>query len=489
MARAGRMPHPLLIAAAICVGLGVASLAAPSGATYDPYSWLIWGRDLAHLDLVTRGTGTSWKPLPALIDAVLMPVGGGAPAGWLAVARAGALFSVFMAFRLAWRLTPRRGRVVAGLIAAVSVALTRGWLQQTGIAYAEGLMVAFGLLAVDRHLDGHRVQAFALIVAAGLIHVEAWPFVAVYGAWLWTTEQPWRVRLGVAVGWLLIPVLWFGGDWIGSGRLTTGADRALSRRIPGSPGASAHPVLAVAREAFTTLPLPAWIAIAAAIAIPHACRRVTVTLAGCAAAWTAVVAAMAQLRYGGLPRFLFMATGLEAVVAGIGAGCTAAAIARALGLHAERPGAQAAARGPQLRLPRIGWSGAAGAMVALGICAAFAVGSVPAIRTLAYGANGIDHVADLDARRARSVRGAGGAAAVLRCGHPETPWWTVTALAWDLDVAPTYLRRMPKREGRPAHKRSAGAGSGRPARSSRRQSHRRHSLLLRRSPSCGHRRV
>jgi hypothetical protein len=460
------MPHPLLIAAAICVGLGVASLAAPSGATYDPYSWLIWGRDLAHLDLMTRGTGTSWKPLPALIDAVLMPIGGGAPAGWLVVARAGALFSLFMAFRLAWRLTPLGGRVVAGVIAVVSVALTRGWLQQNGIGYAEGLMVASGLLAVDRHLDGHRVQAFALIVAAGLIRVEAWPFVAVYGAWLWTRDRTWRVRLGVVLGALLIPVLWFGGDWIGSGRLTTAADRALSRRIPGSPAASAHPALAVASEAFTMLPLPAWIAFAAAIAIPHACRRVTITVAGCAAAWTAVVAAMAQRGYAGLPRFLFMATGLEAVVAGIGAGCTLAALVRVLG--------------PRLRRRRVARSGAAGAMAALGICTAFAVGSVPAIRTLGYGATVIDHVADLDAQLARSVRDAGGAAAVVRCGHPETPWWTVTALAWDLDVAPTYVRRIPK----PDH-----SGSRRHRRSSRRRSHRRHPLLLRRTRRCRHRRL
>jgi hypothetical protein len=366
-------------------------------------------------------------------------------------------------------VTPRDGRVVAGVIAAVSVALTRGWLQQNGIGYAEGVMVASGLLAVDRHLDGHRVQAFALIVAAGLIRVEAWPFVAVYGAWLWTRERAWGVRLGMAVGALLIPVLWFGGDWIGSGRLTTAADRALSRRIPGSPAASAHPALAVASEAFTMLPLPAWIAFAAAIAIPHACRRVTITVAGCAAAWTAVVAAMAQRGYAGLPRFLFMATGLEAVVAGIGAGCTAAALVRVLG--------------PRLRRYRVAWSGAAGAMAALGICAAFAVGSVPAIRTLGYGATVIDHVADLDAQLARSVRDAGGAAAVVRCGHPETPWWTVTALAWDLDVAPTYVRRIPKTD------HSAAVGSRGHRRSSRRRAHRRRPLLLRRTRRCRHHRL
>src|SRR4051794_15850813 len=118
MARAVRMPSLLLIAATACLALALASLALPSGATYDPYAWLIWGRDLAHMDLATGGTGTSWKPLPALLDALLTPLGGGAARGWLVVARAGALFAVFMSFRLAWRLAPREGGVGAPPIRA-----------------------------------------------------------------------------------------------------------------------------------------------------------------------------------------------------------------------------------------------------------------------------------------------------------------------------------------------------------------------------------
>src|SRR3954469_19723493 len=107
-----------MVAVAVCAALAVASLALPSGPTYDPYAWLIWGRDLAHLDLTTTGGGTSWKPLPALIDALLSPLGGAAADGWLVVARAGALFAVFMAFRLAWRLAPRSQRLVGGVVAA-----------------------------------------------------------------------------------------------------------------------------------------------------------------------------------------------------------------------------------------------------------------------------------------------------------------------------------------------------------------------------------
>src|SRR3954466_12263936 len=103
------------MAALACLLVAIASLALPSGPTYDPYAWLIWGRDLAHLDLATSGTGTSWKPLPALIAAALAPSAKHAAHGWLVVARAGGMFAVFMAFRLAWRLAPRPGRAVAGV--------------------------------------------------------------------------------------------------------------------------------------------------------------------------------------------------------------------------------------------------------------------------------------------------------------------------------------------------------------------------------------
>src|SRR3954453_19185697 len=308
MTRGWRL-SPLVAAMAICLALAIASLALPSGPTYDPYAWLIWGRDPVHLDLVTTGGGTSWKPLPAFIDALLTPLGGGAAAGWLVVARAGAMFAVFMAGRLAWRLAPSQ-RLLAGVTAGVCVVLTREWLVRNRVGDAEGLMAAFGLLPVDRPPGGHRGQAFALIVAASLIRVEAWPFAIGYAAWLcWHGER----RRSSAFGLALLPLLWFGGDWVGSGSLSAASDRAL-HRVPGSPGASAHPALAVLTEAVGMLPPAAWIAVAVAAAVAiHRRERITLALLGLAAAWTAVVAAMAQRGYAGLPRFLFMATALEAV--------------------------------------------------------------------------------------------------------------------------------------------------------------------------------
>src|SRR4051794_20917748 len=305
------------MAALACLLVGIASLTLPSGPTYDPYAWLIWGRDLAHLDLVTTGGGTSWKPLPAIVDALLTPLGGAAADGWLVVARAGALFAVVLAFRLAWRLAPSR-RVLAGTCAAATLVLTSEWLRRNGVGDAEGLLTAFGLLAFERHLDEKRGQAFALIIAASLVRVEAWPFAIAYGGWLWWRGEH-RIRL--ALGVATIPLLWFGGDWIGSGSATTAASRAL-HVVPGSPGASAHPALAVLQEMAGMLPFAAWIACAAAVAAAvhsRANRRPVIWLMASAIAWIAIVAVMAERGYAGLPRFLFMAAALVAVIAGVGA--------------------------------------------------------------------------------------------------------------------------------------------------------------------------
>jgi hypothetical protein len=334
------------------------------------------------------------------------------------VERAGALFAVFMSFRLAWRLAPPHQRVLAGLVAAATLMLTRMWLHDNGLGYAEGLMVALCLLAVDRHLDGHRGQAFALLVASGLVRVEIWPFVLAYAAWLW---QAHAVRRGwLAFGVALLPVLWFGGDWLGSGSLTTGADRALARQ-PNTPGVSAHPALAVLKETLTLVPWPVWAGVACAVALAAARRRsstdrVVLWLFGIGLAWTAIIAAMAQRGYAGVERFLFIAAAIEGVLAGVGFAWLVAAGERA----------------PRARRAVV-------ATAAVALITLFAFGSVPNAKTYSAQASDVAHIAKMDVGLARAVHRAGGPAKVLRCGHPTTAWFTVTALAWDLRTDPTNV--------------------------------------------------
>src|SRR3712207_7297874 len=59
------VPLPAAIVLASLV-LGGLSLLLPSSPTYDPMAWIIWGREITELDLLTTD-GPSWKPLPVLL--------------------------------------------------------------------------------------------------------------------------------------------------------------------------------------------------------------------------------------------------------------------------------------------------------------------------------------------------------------------------------------------------------------------------------------
>src|ERR1051325_365836 len=84
--------------------IGAISLLIPSTPSYDPWAWLVWGREIFHVNLQTTG-GPSWKPLPVLFTTAFAIFGRPRPDLGLGSARAGALMAVAMVFKLAWRLT------------------------------------------------------------------------------------------------------------------------------------------------------------------------------------------------------------------------------------------------------------------------------------------------------------------------------------------------------------------------------------------------
>src|SRR3954468_80422 len=95
---------------AVAVVIAALSLVGPSNLTYDAWYWLIWGREILHLDLNTV-VGSSWKPLPALVDATYAWTGTSvAPMLWLWVARTGGLLALAALVRVGTRL----GGLVAG---------------------------------------------------------------------------------------------------------------------------------------------------------------------------------------------------------------------------------------------------------------------------------------------------------------------------------------------------------------------------------------
>ena len=87
-----------------CLAVASVTLLLPSTPTYDPWAWILWGREILHLDLVTEG-GPSWKPFPIVFTTPFAVFGQNiAPYLWIWLARAGGLFGCVMAYRTAHRL-------------------------------------------------------------------------------------------------------------------------------------------------------------------------------------------------------------------------------------------------------------------------------------------------------------------------------------------------------------------------------------------------
>jgi len=395
----------LWLPVAACVALAALSLLRPSAPTYDPWAWIIWGREILHLDLNTID-GPSWKPLPVLFTTPFALFGdSAAPALWLVVARAGSLGALVVAYRLASRL----GGIAAGVL-VVALFLASPWFVRHGLlGNSEGLLILFVLWAVDRHLSGRHGQAFALAVAAGLLRPEAWPFLLLYALWLlWRDRSrlPW-----LAGGLALLPILWLLPELWGSGDLWRASERANTPN-PNSPAFAEFPSIAVlGRWALLPTP-PAWVGMGAALVLglrERAWRRPGPMggMAVLAVAWLVLVMLMTEAGYSGNERYLLAPTALLYVVG-------AAGLARlAARLVPTRPGRVAAA---------------AIAALAVGGCVIWGADRLPfLLRDVRFQAKVAE---DLDVAIAR----AGGRDAILACGTPFTNEFLVQLLAWKLKV-------------------------------------------------------
>jgi hypothetical protein len=321
-ARPAGPARPVALLALACLALAALSLLGPSTPTYDPWAWIIWGREVMHLDLSTTD-GPSWKPLPILFTAPFSLVGEGpAPELWLLVARAGGLLAVAMAFRLAARLAGP----VAGVIAAVALFFADEFVRNFARGNSEGLLVAFFLLALERHLDGRRRDAFLLGFLAGLLRPEVWPLWGLYGLWLvaveWRGRPPWRTIALVGGTGLFTLVVWFVPEYLGSGSLLRAAERALQPN-PDSAAFAASPFLEVFRRSASILSVPVYAG--AAIAVVLAARRrreryagVVATLAVLSTALMIAVALMTEGGFAGNLRYVALPAAMVCILAGAG---------------------------------------------------------------------------------------------------------------------------------------------------------------------------
>ena len=332
-----------------CLAVSALTLLFPSTPTYDPWAWLLWGREILHLDLVTDG-GPSWKPLPVMFNVPFSIFGvEAAPYLWLWIARAGALLALVMSYRLARRLVGRGAAgIVAGVFAAAFLLTTYQYVRDSALGNSEALLAGLFLWGFERHLDGRRDHALYLGLAAALLRPEAWPFLGLYGLWLFVKNPELRLRV-VLVG-LAIPLLWFGPELWGSGEPFRASSRA-GKPNPGSAAFAEHPgfevVTRFAERAVIPLQAAGFMAvIVAALAwVRHRAQGAILALAGIGIAWILLVAVMTERGYAGNQRYLIVTTAALCVLGGIGIGRIFEGTAR------RWPDAAARARGCGWRSP------------------------------------------------------------------------------------------------------------------------------------------
>jgi hypothetical protein len=416
-----------------CVALAVLSWATlPTVPSYDPFSWIVWGREVVvpHLAFYVGG-GPSWKPLPFGFTVVYALFGSAAPALWVITARIGGLLGWVAAWRLAARLCPGRWSWVAGAIAVGGLLTTQDYGYYFMRGASEPGLVACTLWAIDRLLDGRRGSAFWLLIAASLIRPEWWPYTVAFGGWLAVRGgASWQSRRGravVLVGLLLIPLGWFGPPWLGGDDPLLAAHNAAL--YDGQLGSD--PFRAVIGRA---VDIQIWPLLAAAFlfavwVLARDIRRRAASQRGrvvgslgafVCAWWVEVIVMTIGLGYPGLERFFLPAAAVVCVLGGAGIAGFAEAIADRLSGRAGSQGVRAAV----------------GGVIVLAMVAGSVVVSRGAVDLL-LGAEGQAALAQRTLNGlSSSVAAAGGRVAVLPCpssfaavNHSAQP-----ALAWDLRV-------------------------------------------------------
>lgn len=420
----------------MALALAAASLALPFFPVYDPWAWLVWGRELLQGSFETAA-GPSWKPLPVLIDAPLSLLGDAAPKAWLLIARAGWICAPLLAGLLAARLSGAdtgRWRWVAAAVAAGSVALT--WdsftppLRQFTGGLSEPLLVALVLGAIWAALDERRGWVLGLGTAAALLRPEVWPFLAAW-AWFATRERP-RLRAAAIAVAVLVPLAWFVPDIVGAGTPLEGGETARAG------GIEPFDALGVLGRALAAPLAAAWTGVALLLwrERDELDQTLKILLAG-AAAWIALVALMAIAGFAGLPRFLAPATAVVAVLGGVG-------IARAGSPPDQSPpdlspphGVQRSG-GPSSQVPRV----LVGAAVALAVAGfGWRLAQLPGdLEVVERQTSSIEHLFDL-------VEKTGGEQ-LLACQERVrmTHVREQTALAWKLDepISSVLIRYRPR---------------------------------------------
>jgi hypothetical protein len=419
-------PPSWLILIPACLALGLLSLVIlPAYIAYDPWSWLIWGREILHLDLNTRDAATSVKPLPMVFTTLLSPFGSATPYLWLALSRAAALLALALAYQLASRL----GGMGAGIVAGVGLAVSDEYLGYLFMAGMSEPMAAAMLLATaDSLVIGRRRAALGFLIATALLRPEAWFFLIAYCIWLGRDRSTLQrlILTAIAIG---TPASWFIIDWFGSHQLSRSAN-AATQQSQGGPLLSHNPGVATFKETWHLMSGPFEVLFIAGFLLAlwkwaRGDGPSTVVSIGLAAiAWVVIAAAMAQARFAtGAPRYLLPAVALACVVAGV-------FVADVVEWLLDNFGGRQAA-------------------VLVGVACLLLIGlALPrVIKTGHQIHKGItigQRQENLTGTLRHAIKRAGGRDVVLSCGGLTAQAFQVPVLAWELNVPPGRPRIVPK---------------------------------------------
>jgi hypothetical protein len=304
-----------IIAAIVLVAAIAFVLATGMRPEYDPYGWLVWGRQTLHWDLDTNGA-PSWKPVTYLFTLPFALFGRTQQFLWMFTAVAAAFAGAVFAGRIAWRLTgPFGGRTYAPVVAAVFAGLgilgIDGYWKLIVYANSDPMIVALCLGAIDRHLSGRPRVAFVLLVLASLGRPEAWVFTLAYAVWCWRSVP--GSRLLTVAGLSAIPLLWFGVSALTAKSIFRPGDLALNsvNVIHG------NKITGVLGRWVGLYSLPMQIAGGLAVVWAAVRRdRAVLTLTAAALAWVIIELAFAYHGWSAAPRLLIEPAAVMIVVVG-----------------------------------------------------------------------------------------------------------------------------------------------------------------------------
>jgi hypothetical protein len=407
-----RVPHQaLLLSAAAVLAVAVAIVRwANTRPGFDPYGWLVWGHQTWAGNLNTNAA-PSWKPLPYLFTLPYALAGHFQLWLWMVTAVGVSIAGMVFAARIAYRLVDappdrRWARVVAAVFAAFAVNLITQFWHYILSDQSDPMIVSLCLGAIDCWLCRRYRWAFTLGVLGGLGRPEVWAFTGLYTLWAWRAVP--SMRRFLVGGWVVTAFLWFGIPAMSSRSPFVSADNAFysGRRL--------HHNLVFGTIGRLIDLLPRGLEVGALVSLALALwrrDRVVVGLFGAVVVWTLVEIAFVIHGWPGVPRYMFEAAGVLAVIAAVGVG-------------------RVLAQPPRLLAP----AGAAAVAVAAALVISVIPPAVSAART--------EH-RDLRHQRLRTrtlnllaseIGALGGAGRFRDCGEPLTRLVYQSAVAWNLHL-------------------------------------------------------